>query len=277
MEITKEGIKNYIEEYGIIEALKGFAEVIDKRSYYNVKGYEVNRKKLNIVLPAVAFINDNDDLIVDAFYKSIDCKERQIIPKIERMSNTTIEKLEEKLEKLIVKGSFEFSLRYAKELILRDEKRFYKLITKLALFDAVDLKKALLVLSLKKINKKDDEFIFLLMSYINKAKSDYSEYEKVLEKMKKENINYLDYNQGKLNLLFENIEILLKNGLLENCMGLNIVSYLCLMIEMEEEKEIFIEIINQKIKELKNSLEKTNKLDDCEKEILKKLLLILKR
>lgn len=184
MEISRDGIEEYIKEYGIGESIKAFAELMDKRVYFAIKGFNVTRKKMNMAIPAAAYIDfkgEKKSLLIEAFQESIDAVERQHISKIDRLSNLTVEKLVEKLEKIMWKDSTEHALRYAKELLLRDEDAFYKLMGKFALLDDISSGKALFLSAFKKLARKDDEIIFLLISYMIKARGDYSNYERVLQ------------------------------------------------------------------------------------------------
>lgn len=179
MKIERENIIEYIKEYGgAEEALKGFSEVLDKRSYFAIKDFKMFRKKMNMALPAVAYIEDSN-MVAQALEESIDFRERQIIEKIDRLSNMELKRVKETYEKLLYKNSFEYILRYAKELILRSPKDFFHITYKFVLSDNPKLLKPLMLLAFEKIGRYEDEFIILLISYLTKSRSDFSYLEKI--------------------------------------------------------------------------------------------------
>lgn len=241
MEINKASIESYIDGYGLIECLKGFAEMLDKRSYFSIENDEIKRKNLNLALPIAAFLGDNKNLTILAIEKSIDSRERQIIPKMNRMSNITVEKLQENLFKLLVKNNFEFSLKYGKELFLRDKKLFNSIISKYILLDNIDSLKSLMALSFFKLDEKDDEFVFLLISYLSKYRSDYSEYENLIE---------INEELSSKDILEK---IIKKKEFMYSRKGLAILSYFNLILESEEKNPKFLKILTDKIDKLTNN------------------------
>lgn len=275
MEINRDGLKRYMDEYGVVDTLKGVAELLDKRVYFSVNGFNIDRKELNLALPAVAF-SKNDELMLDTIHSCISPIERQHIDKIDRMSNLTVEKLAEKLEKLLIKDSLEHTMRYAKELLYRDENRFYTVLAKFALLDSIKSRKALLLSAFRKIGRKDDELIFLLISYMVKARADYSDIEKSKNRLS--------------DLSYDNLMLDLKNGLNDSkervqCkLGLDIVSYLNLIIETveidtsnKEEYKIFIQILLNSLNLLNEKRDEIiEKSSEIEKEILQTLISNLK-
>lgn len=275
MEINRDGLKRYMDEYGVVDTLKGVAELLDKRVYFSVDGFNICRKELNLALPAVAFSKD-DELMLDTIHSCISPIERQHIDKIDRMSNLTVEKLAEKLEKLLIKDSLEHTMRYAKELLYKDENRFYTVLAKFALLDSIKSRKALLISAFKKIGRKDDELIFLLISYMVKARADYSDIEKI--------------KNGLSDLSYDDMIVDLKNRLNESkervqCkLGLDIVSYLNLIVETveidtsnKEEYKIFIQILLNNLNLLNEKRDEIiEKSSEIEKEILQTLISNLK-
>lgn len=260
MSIDKKSILEYMEEYGgAAEALRGFSEVVDKRSYFSVKDFEIKRKEMNLALPAAGFFPERKELVAEAIEKSIDFREKQIIGKIERLSNLDLKKLKETYEKLLYKNSFEYILRYAKELLLRDEKEFYRITYRFVLSDNMKLLKPLMLLGFEKIGKRDDEFIILLMAYLTKARSDYSYLENI---SKGETWHSYEYLKGHLKELSEK---------LDSRKGLEILSYCSAMEKYgisEEEKQI-VSVLSQAVEELKSA--EAQPLDRIEKVILEKL------
>lgn len=280
MEIIKSGLKKYIDEYGVEESLKGFAELLDKRVYFSINGFNICRKELNLAIPAIAFLKD-EELLLEAIHSSIDPVERQHIDKINRLSNVSVEKLVEKLERLLVKDSLEHTLRYAKELLYKDKDAFYKVLSKFALLDSINSRKALLVSAFKKIDRKDDEIIFLLISYMTKARADYSDLEKKICE-----------NDSNLELNFDSLLLNLRKQLSESkdklqCkLGLNIFAYVNLLLDVvqcdnseknKEDYKVFIQVIMDKLSILKDiNLEDGRALSEVEKGILSTLILNLK-
>ncbi|MGL6063982.1 MAG: hypothetical protein ACRC0S_02750 [Fusobacteriaceae bacterium] len=257
MEINKASIESYIDGYGLIECLKGFAELLDKRSYFSIEKYEIKRKKMNLALPVAAFLSENKDLTILAIEQSINSKERQIIPKMNRMSNLILEKLEENLFKLLVKNNFEFSLKYGKELFLRDRNLFKSVISKYVLLDNIDSLKSLMILSFFKLESKDDEFIFLLISYLTKYRADYSQYEN------------LDENEENLKVedIFKKIKE--KKSDLYSRKGLAILSYFNLILESEEINPKCLIILSNNIEKLSSN---KNSCDGVESLLIENLV-----
>ncbi|MGL5123901.1 MAG: hypothetical protein ACRC6K_07060 [Fusobacteriaceae bacterium] len=249
MEINKASIESYIDGYGLIECLKGFAELLDKRSYFTIEKNEIKRKKMNLALPVAAFLNESKALTILAIEQSINSKERQIIPKINRMSNLSLEKLEENLFKLLIKNNFEFSLKYGKELFLRDKNLFKFVISKYALLDNINSLKSLMILAFFKLDTKDDEFIFLLISYLTRYRADYSQYE------------ILDKNEEDLSIEDIYKKIKEKKNEFYSRKGLAILSYFNLILELEEKNPRFLTILNNNIEKLSNNKNNCNEVE----------------
>ncbi len=187
-----EKIKKCITDEGRYKVLLTFAEVLDKRSFFSVDGFDIKRKRMNLVVPALAFISD-EKIFEEAFLNSVDKTERQVISKIDRMSNVEVDKLAENLHKLLTKGNFDFALKYGKELLCRDREKFIEVISSVALMDNIFLMKPLLVLAFIKINKNDDELLYLVISYLTKARADYSDWENILDT--ETNFSFDDFNK----------------------------------------------------------------------------------
>ncbi|MGL5964105.1 MAG: hypothetical protein ACRCZ2_06890 [Fusobacteriaceae bacterium] len=263
MKLEKENIVQYIKEYGGSEdALRGFSEVLDKRSYFTVKNFEIFRKKINMALPAVAYLKDAV-LIAQALEESIDFKERQIIEKIDRLSNMDLKRVKETYEKLLYKNSFEYILRYGKELLLRSPEDFYSITYRFVLSDNPKLLKPLMLLSFEKIGRYEDEFIILLLSYLTKSRSDFSYMDKkiVVQQIftSQDIFNSLDSCKEKV----KSVE------------GLSFISYLKVVEKIElKEKKIdarLAGLIEIHLNELRQYVEYTP-LTDVEAAILETLL-----
>ena len=263
MKIERESIVEYIKEYGgPEEALRGFSEVLDKRSYFKVKNFEIFRKKMNMALPAVAYLKDSD-LVAQAIEESVDFRERQIIEKIDRLSNMELKKVKETYSKLLYKNSFEYVLRYGKELLLRSPKDFFHVTYEFVLSDNPKLLKPLMLLSFEKIGRYEDEFLILLLSYLTKSRSDFSYIDKIVwakeNSPREEVLSYIDKTE-------ENIE---------SFQGLAFVSYMKAVEKfISKDKEMdgrLDKLIGMHMEELKNSTDLIS-LTPLEREILAVLL-----
>lgn len=264
MKIERESIIEYIKNYGgAEEALKSFSEVLDNRSYFTVKNFEIFRKKMNMALPAVAYLKETNS-IAQALEESIDFRERQIIEKIDRLSNMELKRVKETYEKLLYKNSFEYILRYGKELLLRSPKDFFHITYKFVLSDNPRLLKPLMLLSFEKIGRYEDEFIILLLSYLTKNRSDFSYLEKKLVgknvSNREEIFNYIEKKEEKI----------------ESLEGLAFVSYIRavkrfeLTVAGEELPGKLNSLMEIHLEELKESSSKIM-LSQIEKEILEAL------
>lgn len=263
MKLEKENIVQYMKEYGgAEEALKGFSEVLDKRSYFTVKNFQIFRKKMNMAIPAVAYLQDLD-LIAQAIEESADFRERQIIEKIDRLSNMELKRVKETYEKLLYKNSFEYILRYGKELLLRSTKDFFQITYKFVLSDNPELLKPLMLLSFEKIGRYEDEFIILLLSYLTKSRSDFSYMDKIISGER-------EFSRDEISKYMEKTE-----EKIDSLEGLAFVSYVKAAEKVEiEEREInsrLDALIGIHLEELKKS-DKLTPLTQVEKEILKVLL-----
>ncbi|MGL4402864.1 MAG: hypothetical protein ACRCTS_04000 [Fusobacteriaceae bacterium] len=263
MKIERENIVEYIKEYGgAEETLKGFSEVLDKRSYFIVKEFEIFRKKMNMALPAVAYLK-NSDLVAQAIEESMDFRERQIIEKIDRLSNMELKKVKETYSKLLYKNSFEYILRYGKELLLRSPKDFFDITYEFVLSDNPKLLKPLMLLAFEKIGRYEDEFIILLLSYLTKSRSDFSYMDKIIlengTSPRKEMGSYIEKTAEKI----------------ESLQGLAFVSYLKVAEKFEAKDEKMSERLNRLTEIHQKELEQSNdliSLTSIEKEILVVLL-----
>ncbi|MGL4534148.1 MAG: hypothetical protein ACRC0V_09095 [Fusobacteriaceae bacterium] len=239
MKIEFEGIKSFIEEYGIKDSLVSLAEIMDKRSYFAIEDYEIKRKMMNLALPAAAFFPEDIDLVSKAMEDSVDRAERQIILKIDRMSNLSLEKLEENFFKLLYKNNFEHSLKYGNELFLRDKSKFFKVAYKFAFMDNPKLRKPMLVAAFEKLDMEEDEIIYLLISYLTKARSDFSIYESA--------------TTGEKTLEELKAVVLSLKEKLYTVEGLDLIQYLHALENYPEKNKKFYEVLENRIEFMKKS------------------------
>lgn len=176
-------MKNRIEER--ITKVVENAEILDKRAYLTVDAEGViKRKNMNFTIPAMVFCESHEifNMTLESECNKV---EREKEKKIERLSNTSIEKLKENFVKLVIKGEIEFSKRYGKELALRDKEEFLKTLFNLSLMDNPLSMKALMALSMREIINTIgwiDEVGYLVISYFTKQRYDLYLFENAEEK-----------------------------------------------------------------------------------------------
>ncbi|MCI6151852.1 hypothetical protein [Fusobacterium perfoetens] len=244
--------------------LKNVIHTTNKRAFFTIdENCNIKRKSGNFVLASTIFV-DEDEKFLEYLVDNIDLSDQDKYNEIsiKRMSNEKIEVLEKNSIKLIVNGKLEFGIKYLYELYKRDEERFFKFLSKIALMDNIDFNKTLYVYSLKKYFEKYGyslEIFYYVISYIIKARFDLYEFEniKVFEDIRKEELK---------NRFLNNIEKY------KNLEGLKLLSYLKTLLEYDfENEEKYINILKIRMDKLenKNSLEK---LDSITEEIFNKLI-----
>ncbi len=196
-----------LNEYGKIEVLSEAAQFLDKRSYLTIDILgNLKRKKGNLTLPIFTFFDDNK-LFSQEILNSCDIRERQKFDKIERFSSLDLEKVKLNFIKTLFNGNIEFSKKYGKELFLRTNSEFFKVVSNFSLVGDSTNVKPLMVLALKKLMKDNyDENIFhLFISYMTKYRDNTAIYENVqeytgdtesLRKSLKENTQLLNSFEG---------------------------------------------------------------------------------
>ena len=126
--ITMEELKEEIEEKGKYKVFSEFAEIMDKRSYFtvNVEG-KICRKQVNPILLEFPY-EEESSALAKMILEYGTPEERQVIHPITRFSNVDIPTLQKKLITTLVHQNFEYAKRYAKELFLREEETFWRLL-----------------------------------------------------------------------------------------------------------------------------------------------------
>ena len=108
-ENDKNTITEMIEKEGKFKTLSSFSQILDKRAYVTIDTLgNIKRKNGSMALPMFAFF-DESSVLADVILKYSDLKERQIIDKIERFSNTDTKKVRENLVKTIFNGNLDFA------------------------------------------------------------------------------------------------------------------------------------------------------------------------
>ncbi|MGL4393450.1 MAG: hypothetical protein ACRCSK_08490 [Fusobacteriaceae bacterium] len=262
MNLSKEIFQEYLndtkEKKTAVDALTNFAEYFDERVYFSVDTKNIRRKKMKLVIPAVAFIDDKN-ILSKVMEQCADKVERKILDKkISRLSNIEISVLEEKFIKLYAKENFEFALKYGNELFLRDKNKFIKIISSFVLIDNIFSQKSLMLLSFMNLPKITCEIFYLFMSYMIKARADFSDWENYERK------NF-EKNSGQNNLENLRAKILEEKELLNSYEGLAVLSYFCLLKTLEEKDEKYLNILADKISQLKLS-DKNSEQENFESE-----------
>lgn len=243
-----------LKEYGKIRVLSEIAQFLDKRAYITIDiSGNLKRKKANLTLPIFAFFND-DTLLKQEILNSCDIKERQKFDKIERFSSLDIEKVKLNFIKTLFNGNLEFSKKYGKELFLRANSDFFKIVSNFSLIGDSTNIKPLMVLALKKLMKDNyDENIFhLFISYMTKYRDNTAIYENVQE--------YTGDTESLRKSLKENTQ------LLNSFEGLGILSALKLIDEIRVDNK------SQALGKIKFEIENIKKytpLNEVEKDLLK--------
>ena len=256
--IIKENDKSYLlsllEESGKVKTLSAFAPVLDKRAYFTInESGELKRKNNNLIIPFFAYCNDNE-LLAENIFEKADLKERCKIGKVNRFSNVDEKKLKENLLKTLTNGGLEFSLKYGKELFLRNRDEFFKTVLLFSLMGDLKSLKPLVVLSFKKLmeNQEYDENLFyLLISFLTKYRDNFYFYENA--EIEEDN----SFNLKEFLLANENI--------LNSREGLGAISSLKALEELEKNYQ------NKFIQKIKNeliTLKKVTSLNSTEKYLL---------
>lgn len=262
----KDVIENILFNVGREEVISFCSEFLDKRAYFTMDNIgNIKRKDYTYIIPSAVFM-ENDRDFIDYISKNLDFAEKIKIEKIGRMTNATLSEITKNIYKFLFKGEYNFLLKSAKELYMRDEDLFFKIMYRYTMMDNMKSLKPLAIYSLKKYFEKYgyyDEALYLTLSYISKARADFYDYEREVENLKD---TEEDYNIIKQNLI-ENI----KNNIekYNTKEGLEILSYLLVLSSYSYENEnVFINILNRKIEEYNKKDTKTLlPTENIEKEI----------
>ncbi len=247
------------------ELLKTLIHTTNKKAFFTVDSLgKIKRKEKNHMILGTLFVEKDQELF-EYYANNIDFSEQEAYgeEKISRIKNMDISKLEKNLIKVIFNGKLDHVMKYSNELYMRDEKKFYEILTRVALMDNINHGKALYLYGMKKyfeIYSYSIEILYFVMSYITKMRIETYEYE-----------NAIISNEVTLEELMKDFKN--KKDKLENEEGLNILGSLKIIENLpEEERKIYLEIIKNKI----TVTEKNNKvkeLNNIGKEIFAALLM----
>jgi hypothetical protein len=238
-------IENIINEKGREKAVSYFGGFLDKRSYFTVdRNGKIKRKNMNYALPVAALAEKGTD-VAREILSCAKAEERVKLKKIERFSKETLENLMKNFMKLIANNNVNFSIRYGKEIFLRDRELFYKTLFHYTLLEEIDSQKCLMAFSLKKLmeNDLDDNLVYLAMSYISKVKGNFTEYENTLPASEVTKADLIKkVRESKENLRTKR--------------GMNLLAYINVLQEYEYENEgVFVKIALKRLEVLKNGRE----------------------
>lgn len=205
---------------GLIALTDTFSEFINKRSYFTIdENGVIKRKVMNFALPLLSALKDNPEntenvirILVD---KLCEPAEKIKLKKIDRMSNKPMVSLIKNYYKLLANSNDIFSVKYSKELMLRDKSQFLKLLFSYVLMEDISSQKQIMAYSLENFLAGDfgkddlDKVLQVALLYISSKKSSFGCYEnssrssitkKELAEKIIENISKLKSPEG-LNLL----------------------------------------------------------------------------
>lgn len=256
----KETLEKILSEYGREGVLSFCAGVLDKRAYFTVDmNGNIKRKKMNYAVCAAVSVQE-DSIFTNYVAENLDFAEKIKIEKIERMNN--VENIEKNIFKLLAKGDFHFTGKYCKELYMRNNDEFFKMMFQFALMDNMSFEKSLAVYSMKKYFEKfgySDEVLYLTISYMAKMRADFSEYESI----------QIEKNVSK-NELREKI----KNNIekYKNQEGMCILGYLLGLLSYNyENEEKFTAVLCRKTEQFEKSDVKKEQLSNIQVQIFEYL------
>ena len=259
-----EYILDNFEKVGIINTLSIFVEVLDKRSYFNITDNGmINIKDINYAIPLFAFL-DEKKYLSQILLELSDTKERTKFKKINRHSNIPMNKIKRNFMKTLVNGTLDFSKEYGKEMFLRDEREFYKIISIFSLSGNIKSLKCLMVISfinlVEKFGKKNitDEVLYLVISFLTKYRDNFYDTDRFFENIEE---------KTDIDNLYS--DIINDVDLMKTKKGLELLSYILLIKKTNPENEkLYINILKNEMKNLNYS----DLLDRYEMILVKKLL-----
>ncbi|EFS21623.1 hypothetical protein FSBG_01120 [Fusobacterium gonidiaformans 3-1-5R] len=174
--VSIEDLEKEIQERGKYKVFSEFAEIMDKRSYFTVdiEG-GICRKKVNPILLEFPYEEDTKKLASMILSYGAP-EERQVIHEISRLSNIEIPKLKEKLMTTLVNRNFDFAKRYAKELFLRDERSFWKVLNIFVELGEAENQKREVLKAFEvcmNIVKYDERLFHLYLSFLTRYRDNY--------------------------------------------------------------------------------------------------------
>lgn len=174
--ISEEDLAKEIEEKGKYRVLADYAEIMDKRTYFKVSPEgELRRKEANPILYLYPYEREAHalaKLILD-YGNPV---ERQVIHKIDRLSNLDQKSLEEKCMTTMVHGNFDYAKRYAKELYCRDAEKFWDFLSLFVSLGKLESKKKEVFKAFRLVmseNSYDESLFHLYLSYLVRFKDWY--------------------------------------------------------------------------------------------------------
>jgi len=190
-DIRDKNIDKFYEIYltgGKLKLIESIAEGLGKRSYFTIDSDgTIKRKSMNHALPLIATINNDNykELIQTVLEKMVDLTQREKIKKIERLSKYSMDTLINNFNKIMASGDKIFGLRYGKEIFLRDNQLFFKMLFDYVLLEDIDSEKSTMAWSLYQLmkeikdNKFPDEVFYVGISYILQKRSEFYDFEKI--------------------------------------------------------------------------------------------------
>lgn len=166
-------VEEFVENFktkSIYEILEATIEFNNYRNYYNIdKMGIVKTKSSNESLIKLTLIGN--EFLSDYFQKGLFITEKRKIHKIDRLSDFTVEHLEQNLYKVFFNRDINIAYRYVKEFILKDKEFFIKKLSHFILLNDLNSNKSLIALAfikaLENVNKKNiDSVIYSYLPYI---------------------------------------------------------------------------------------------------------------
>jgi hypothetical protein len=242
-DIREKNIDKFYEVYlqgGKLKLIEAIAEGLGKRSYFTINSDgTIKRKSMNHALPLVTTINNDNykEIIETILEKMVDLTQREKIKKIERLSKYSMDTLTNNFNKIMASGDKIFGLRYGKEIFLRDNQLFFKMLFDYVLLENIDSEKSTMAWSLYQLMKEikdnnfSDEVFYVGISYILQKRSEFYDFERI------SNINFTPTPKVEIIELSKTIN------------SLSVSSYGNLLNEFEYKKEdIYTEILKEKCK-----------------------------
>ena len=240
-------LKVYTEK-GIIGLTDTFSEYINRRAYFTIdKEGKIKRKGLNLSLPLISTLKENpknaEKIIKIIVERLCEPTERIKLKEITRLSNVSMDDLEKNYYKLLANSNDIFSVKYSKELLLRDKDKFIKLLFFFVLMEDISNRKQLMAYSLENflgenfVKNDLDNIIQVAINYISMQKSNFSPYESSVKS-----------NMSKMELTAKILENL---DNLRNSTGLNLLTYIYILNKYDyNNEEKFISMAESYLNEI---------------------------
>jgi len=240
-DIREKNIDKFCEIYltgGKLKLIEAIAEGLGKRSYFTINcDGTIKRKPMNHALPLITTINNDNyrEIIETLLEKMVDLTQREKIKKIERLSKYSMDTLTNNFNKIMASGDRIFGFKYGKELFLRDQQLFFKMLFDYILLEDIESEKSTMAWSLYQLMKNNnfsDEVFYVGMSYILQKRSEFKNFERI------STTNFTPTSK---------VEIIAASKTMDS---LEISSYGMILNEFTYKKEdIYTEILKEKLKE----------------------------